>query len=97
MDNFIYSSVRVIFDTVELSVFIDMGIFKSYSFFIGHLIIYPYKTSDTVLGFSMTADAAAGYYYTDIYDVFDTLQVSPEYKVTETNYSGSADRRITVK
>ena len=70
---------------------------ESYSFFIGHLIIYPYKTSDTVLGFSMTADAAAGYYYTDIYDVFDTLQVSPEYKVTETNYSGSADRRITVK
>lgn len=70
---------------------------ESYHLFIGTLIVYPHKTSKVAVGFSMIADAAEGYDYTDIYEVFDTLQVSPEYMVTGTNVGDFGTKRITVR
>lgn len=63
----------------------------------GELIVFPSETTGKTIRLAMFVDVASGYGKEHIDQVFDTLQISPDYQVS----SGEADfvglNRITVK
>lgn len=63
----------------------------------GELIVFPGETADKTIRLAMFADASSGY-GADAFDlVFDSLQVSPEYRVSADDADMVGMNRITVK
>ncbi len=63
----------------------------------GEMIVFPSETTDETIRLALFADPASGCGQDEINQVFDTLQVSTDYKVTEVDTNVIGFNRITVK
>lgn len=63
----------------------------------GELIVFPSKTTKETIRMTMFVNVAAGFGTSDINQAFNTLEVSPEFKVTEADTNVIGFNRITEK
>ena len=63
----------------------------------GELIVFPSETTGKTIRLALFADATSGYGKEDIDRIFDSLQVSPEHRLTATDADLIGLNRITVK